>query len=164
MSFQLEDIDNYFETLAIANKLSKHTVDGRKSFYPLTQKESSALPTNAASPYLAITSYSGAYAGDAYQQDKKVSINIQFLHKAKTTSEADKEEAFTIAETLMDQFVSKMRLDAADAGICFWLSLINFGRMSYERIGPVGQQDFGYELNIPITIDSPEYDVNNWEV
>ena len=162
MKRNLTIIENYFEDLCTYHKKLRHGDNGKKAFYRLTGEESSALNTNAADKALHIDGYSGRYQGQAELLSKPVNLTLKVLVKSEGNSEAQREAAYITAEEIMDDLIAKISFDINASIDCFPLYNIDFTSIAFDRIGPEGQNSFGYRFVLPIRGDGPSYDSKNW--
>lgn len=157
MNTILTELDNYFEAIAVLNIDIKHSPT-KKAFYKLSEDESSAIKVNASSPRLEAANYFGRYKGDPEALDKPVSYVLKILVKADAT-ETGKQAAFSKAESIMDDIVAKIAYDS----IMTCELNINFQEISFDKIGPEGQNEYGYRLTIPFRNYAPPYNPLKWQ-
>lgn len=158
----LNIIENYFENLASSHKKLRHGENGRKAYYKLTADESSAIFTNAAEKALHIEGYFGRYTGNAENINKPVSLILKILVKSEGTSESQKDVAYDTAEEIMDDIIAKLAHDNAAQCDCFDLYNIDFTSIAFDRVGPEGQNSYGYRLTIPLQGNGPVFLSKNW--
>lgn len=156
-----KDIEDYFEALATSHVTLRHGYNGRKSFYRMSSEESSALTTNAASPRLQIENYGGRFSGSPEALEKPVNMVLKVLCKA-DANEASKQAAYDQAETIMDDIIAKLAEDALAQGDCYILRGLVFGIINFDKVGPEGQNEFGYRITIPIRNYAPSYNPAKW--
>ena len=162
MTKSLTAIENYLDTLCSQHTLLQHGVDGRKAFYRVTGDESSALTTNAADKALHVANYGGRYTGSAEMMIKPINLTLKVLVKCEGISEAQREAAYVVAEEIMDDIIAKLAFDSANIGDCFPLYGIDFTSLPFDRIGPEGQNGYGYRIVLPIRSEAPNYNPAKW--
>lgn len=154
------DIEDYLETLAESHVALQHSAT-RKTFYRMTAEEGNAVATNAASPRLQVESYGGRYTGSPEGLDKVANLVLKVLVKAATVSEAARQQAYNEAEAILDDIIAKLAEQSIDG--CFPLSGIIFNSIAFDKVGPEGQNDFGYRVTIPIRQSGPVFNPTKWQ-
>jgi hypothetical protein len=165
MKNHLTEIQDYFDTLCSKHTDLLHGVGGLKSFYRLTQDESSVLNATGVIPHtnsVHIVSYGGRYTGSPELLSKPVTLTLNILTKAADVSEAEKEAAYFLAESIMDDIISAIAYDTEIIGDCFPLYGVDFSSITFDRTGPHGQYGHGYRLNLPIRKNGPTYNAQKW--
>lgn len=157
-----KDFQDYIADLAGMHKLVAHGSNGRKSFFRMNNnmEELSAIPNNAASPFVAVTGFGARPVGDIDYPRLEQDATLFFGSHAKNNAD-NIERAQQEAYLVMMDFFTRFREDSEE-GICGILQLLQIDRISMEMIGPVGEFEYGWMMTLPFKTDMPDYNPDNW--
>lgn len=164
MSFNTNDIQNYFEDLCTRHVYLKHDTDGRRAFARFRSDEHIRQIQNSITPNIVVVSaVNGQRIGEF--DDKKVRRGISLIFAAQafvadsvTTAIND---AITRAEEIMFDFMTQIDKDFAEG--CGPLRYFEPEKLSWEDIdGPWLDNYYGWELFVPFKSFMPAYDAAKW--
>lgn len=169
------DKKEYLESLASLNKLVAHnrplsegSTTNRVSFIPVEDEDglSTAITTGIHFPCVVMMDLSGRFRDLSGSIRKEWSNTIWFLHKGQADSEHEKKRiAYEMAETVMNQFISKMLNDFEEEGSCGPFKDLNINDFFFQMTGDVEDGVFGWRLSFPDQInadDITQFDNTKW--
>lgn len=169
--FNIDGIQNYFESLAIAHVDVEHNRNGIKSFARLqSDAQINDIKKTAGKNIVVIVDITGKRIGD--EDDKKLrrEMIIRFSVYAEKNMNADESKTMALqkAENIMFDFMTAMEkthdddLEAGvDCGIMHFLKPENF---SWQEIPsqPWLINHYGWDLTVPFEVYMPEYNADKW--
>lgn len=171
MSF-FKDRSDYFKSLANLNKQVAHDriIDAvkRKSFHRMNDEEelTAACSNFAHFPCVVHFGFSGRYTGDATGVPKRKHTNsLLFLHKANAMNMDSIENAYDVAFSVMEEFISSMYYDYSTNGYCGNFDDLDLSRFSFSPYGPLNATLFGWELVFEddrFANNVTNYDASKW--
>lgn len=163
----LEDIQDYFQTLAEKNVDIAHGVNGRLAFFRLQGMGAlTNLPNNLGNVVLEMERFNGRAIGeyDANKLQQSVSIRIGKLLEIPTDGDFETAISVCMGESylIVMDIISKMKKDFTDDN-CGWLKYVDFISMSWSEFdGPWLERHYGWDLNIPFKASFPAYRAAKW--
>lgn len=169
----------YFSALAVADPNIKHTAaytdtDGvahvRNSFIELSAEQdalSADMINGLSYPFVVQAGFTGGLTDRDDDIRNRFYNKLQFLTKIITTDEqpskqAAIDDAKDLTYQIMKAWLNKMRNDVAYDSCNTTFKKIDFNTVSWQDLGPVSDQFYGWELSF--TDDMPAHDVIDYNV
>ena len=169
------DIEDFFKSMAIANKTIAHsaTIGGstrqRNSFIPIDDEDGlgAAIENGIDFPAMVMVKLSGRMIDKQQDYRKLWNTTIFFLAKIDTTiAEANaKANVMALTETVLNQFISKLWNIQEEEGECGPFREIDLGNFFFTPTGRVRDNCYGWKLSFAAQTNATpilNYDDSQW--
>lgn len=171
-----ENYIRYFEELAESNVDLLHNSSNRKTFFRANIEEMlEGLSSRRLNfPCMILESFTGRIISDANFFDNPVEAitgAFTILYKVKQNDYDDENDKLEDARTLGMQVIAKMLNDYKtrqkwEDGVTFKIPYFNPSSVSFEKVGPLTDNEFGYRFQFEI-LDPQyinlKYDADQWQ-
>lgn len=115
------------------------------------------------SPYVVCGPVAGKPAGSPPAYKMTIRATLYFLAHVDGTND-NLEQVQDLTFTVMAEWISRYLFDHEEQGMCGPFTNLKLDRLSWEQIGPMGQDDYGWRLMIDFQEkgDAFVYDPSKW--
>lgn len=167
MSMYLTEIQNYYQGLCESHTDIQHNLNGRTAFFRLQGFGAlPQLPNNPGDVLVMMERFNGQAVGEFDANKLRQNITLRFAKYLTAPENGDFEAAIDECMgqclLIMFDFISKMRTDYL-ADSCGWLKYVDFPSVSWSEFdGPLIENHYGWDLNIPFRASFPAYRPDKW--
>jgi len=166
--FYIQEMEDYVEGLCRSHTDVLHNPPAKVCFSRLrSQDEVNQLINNAGKNVVIMGRMSGRAVGDAIEQKLRQEFVLRFACYAEVASGTQGiDDAIDLAQDIMFDFISKMRVDAKDdQNDCGPLRYVELNNISWNEIDePIYLENhYGWDLIIPISAYFPPYNALKWQ-
>lgn len=164
--YYFKEFEDYLKTLCIKHKDVLHDDATNRAFIRFQSEEDVAsIPNNAGSALVVIDNFTGRAVGSIEEARLQQNVSLLFLVNVGDTAGnpyAAIEAALQKAMGIMFDFYMRMAKDMQDddCGPLRYLmpELMNF----FPVDGPVIENHYGWQLDVPFNVNAPAYNAAKW--
>lgn len=164
--YYFPEFQNYIETLCTKHKDVLHDPANNRAFIRFQSDEDlQSIPNNASGTMVSLGDFTGKAIGEPDENKIRQTATLLFLVNA-VSVEGDPYAGIAAAQVkaqdVMFQFYARMKKDYFDDD-CGPLRYIEPEGMTYAPIdGPVLENSYGWQMNIPFKANAPAYNPLKW--
>lgn len=162
--YYFKEFEDYLKLLCMQHKEVLHDDQQNRCFIRFqSEQDLQSIPNNAGSKLVTIDQFSGRAIGEFDDGKLQQTVTIAFLMKIGDGDPYQKvQEALAKTMQLLHDFYARMKRDY-ELDSCGPLRFLQPESMSFSPIdGPILENHYGWEMNIPFNVFAPAFDAEKW--
>lgn len=166
--YYFKEFEDYVRNLCIKHKELLHDDETRRAFIRFQSEEDvNSIPNNGGSPLVIIDNFTGRAIGSI--EEAKLQQNVSLLFLANVANTAGNpysavQAALQKAMSIMFDFYARMTHDMEEDD-CGPLRFLMPEMMNFFPIdGPILENHYGWQMDLPFKLNAPAYQANKWNL
>lgn len=166
--YYFKEFEDYLRTLCMLHKDVLHDDINNRAFIRFQSEEDiQSIPNNAGAVMVAVVNFTGRAIGSIEEEKLQQYAGIWvFVNISNTAGNvyAAIQAAMKKAMDVMFDFYTRMIKDSHDDN-CGPLRFLQPEQMTFSPIdGPINENAYGWEWNIPFKVNTPAYNATKWNL
>ena len=169
MTFDIDQIQDYIQSLCHRHKEIKHDVDGIKSFARFqSEEEMTSLRNNAGKNVVVVAAINGRRVGDKDERTLHREMILRIVSYAENNTAEEIKAALKTAEEIMFDLITEMEHQQEkdmDEDVCGIMDKLQPENFSWEEVEdqPWLINHYGWDLTVPFKVYMPAHNAAKWE-
>jgi hypothetical protein len=164
--YYFKEFEDYLKNLCVLHKEVLHNDTSNRAFIRFQSGEDvESIPNNAGSVLVIIDNFTGRAIGSLDEARLQQQVSLLFLVNVSTTAGnpyAAVEGALQKAMGILFDFYARMALDMQNDD-CGPLRFLMPEKMTFNPVdGPVLENHYGWQMDLPFNLNAPAYNAGKW--